>query len=112
MYMITIFRNSPARIGNFKEDVQAIAIINCDDKYIERVLTVQGRMDLKNFLKGAKKYKLFFECEVLVELKSENTYMKHFRVSPPMDVTDSMMLDVFYRNRDRHTRNGKLVCRK
>lgn len=112
MTTITIFRNTPARIGNYKEDVQAIAIINCDDKYIKRILTVQGRMDLKNFLKGAKKYKLFFECEVLVELTSENTYMKHFRVSPAVSNTESMMSDVFYRNRDRFTRNGKLVCRK
>lgn len=64
MSAITVFRNSPAKISRelFHLDDDAIALIECDDSYDEKALSIVGEDDLKDFAKKSKEFKFF--CEI------------------------------------------------
>ena len=62
MSKITVFDSSKAIIGDFSMDDDAIALIECDDAYDEKALSLQGCADLDKFTKKAKSWTFF--CEV------------------------------------------------
>jgi hypothetical protein len=59
MSRITIFNDHPAMTGDYSDDINAIALIECDDSYDQKALSLQGIMDIKAFTVKAKRLKFF-----------------------------------------------------
>ena len=61
MSTITIFKDSKALVGNFEADSSAICIVNADDLYDEKLLSVLGNTELDTIKNKSKGWKFFVE---------------------------------------------------
>jgi len=61
MSKITIFNNHELMFGDFTADDNAIALVDCDDFYVDKFLYIKSESDLKDIEKKSKKWKYFVD---------------------------------------------------